>query len=226
MVTKNIMSRLFGASPVHPLQVHMDKVYQCVSQLVPLFEAVLKEDWDGVQAARKDISKLENEADVLKKDLRLNLPSSMMLPVSRRDLLEVLTMQDKIANKAKDISGIILGRKMTLPKEVGDIYLEFVQRCVDATEQAQTTVNELDELVETGFRGNEVEIVEAMISKLNEIESDTDNIQVEIRSNLFKIERDLPPIDAMFLYKIIDATGDVADLAQRVGSRLQLMLAR
>ena len=226
MVRKNIMSSLFGASPVHPLQMHMDKVYQCVSQLVPLFEAVLKEDWDGVRAVRKEISKLENEADVLKKDLRLNLPSSMMLPVSRRDLLEVLTMQDKIANKAKDISGIILGRKMTLPKEVGDTYLEFVQRCVDATEQAQTTVNELDELVETGFRGNEVEIVEAMISKLNEIESDTDNIQVEIRSNLFKIERDLPPIDAMFLYKVIDATGDVADLAQRVGSRLQLMLAR
>ena len=226
MVRKNIMSSLFGTSPVHPLQMHMDKVYQCVSQLVPLFEAVLKEDWDGVRAARKEISKLENEADVLKKDLRLNLPNSMMLPVSRRDLLEVLTMQDKIANKAKDISGIILGRKMTLPKEVGDTYLEFVQRCVDATEQAQTTVNELDELVETGFRGNEVEIVEAMISKLNEIESDTDNIQVEIRSNLFKIERDLPPIDAMFLYKVIDATGDVADLAQRVGSRLQLMLAR
>lgn len=226
MVRKNIMSSLFGTSPVHPLQMHMDKVYQCVSQLVPLFEAVIKEDWNGVQAIRKEISKLENEADELKKDLRLNLPSSMMLPVSRRDLLEVLTMQDKIANKAKDISGIILGRKMTLPKEVGDTYLEFVQRCVDATEQAQTTVNELDELVETGFRGNEVEIVEAMISKLNEIESDTDNIQVEIRANLFKIERDLPPIEAMFLYKVIDATGDVADLAQRVGSRLQLMLAR
>jgi predicted phosphate transport protein (TIGR00153 family) len=204
----------------------MDKVFACVSQLVPLFEAVVKEDWEGVQKARREISKLENEADELKKDLRLNLPNSMMLPVSRRDLLEVLTMQDKIANKAKDISGIILGRKMTLPKEVGDAYVEYVQRCVDATQQAQTTVNELDELVETGFRGSEVEIVEAMINKLNEVESDTDNIQVEIRATLFKIERDLPPIDVMFMYKVIDATGDVADLAQRVGSRLQLMLAR
>lgn len=226
MVRKNIMSRLFGTSPVHPLQMHMDKVFSCVSHLVPLFEAVVKEDWEGVQKARREISRLEHEADDLKKELRLNLPSSMMLPVSRRDLLEVLTMQDNIANKAKDISGIILGRKMTLPKEVGDAYIEYVQRCVDATEQAQTTVNELDELVETGFRGNEVEIVEAMITKLNDIESDTDNIQVEIRANLFKVERDLPPIDVMFMYKVIDATGDVADLAQRVGSRLQLMLAR
>jgi hypothetical protein len=30
----------------------------------------------------------------------------------------------------------------------------------------------------------------------------------------------------MFLYKIIDKTGGIADRAQRVGSRLQLMLAR
>ena len=43
---------------------------------------------------------------------------------------------------------------------------------------------------------------------------------------VFAIERDLPPIDAMFLYRILDWTGDIGDRAQRVGSRLQLMLAR
>ncbi len=50
--------------------------------------------------------------------------------------------------------------------------------------------------------------------------------QVEIRTMLFEIEKDLPPVDVIFLYQIIQWVGDAADLAQRVGSRLQFMLAK
>jgi len=135
-------------------------------------------------------------------------------------------MQDRIANTAKDVAGLIVGRKMSFPDELGQPLVDFVQRCVDTARQAETTVNELDELVETGFRGKEVELVQSMLSKLDEIESDTDKMEIEIRSTLFKIEKDLPPVDVMFLYKVIESTGDMADIAQRVGSRLQLLLAR
>jgi predicted phosphate transport protein (TIGR00153 family) len=65
-----------------------------------------------------------------------------------------------------------------------------------------------------------------MITKLDSIESDTDTLQAELRSEIFGIEDTLPPVEVMFLYKIIEQTGDVADRAQNVGSRLQLMLAR
>ena len=225
MVTSYI-SRMFGSSPVRPLQKHMAEVHACVIELIPFFEALLEKDWAKVEAQQAKISKLEQKADVLKKELRLRLPKGMMMPVARGDLLEVLTMQDRIANKAKDIAGLILGRKMELPEVVGQDYAAFVSRCIDAVAQAQRAINELDELVETGFRGGEVSLVESMITELDEIESDTDRIQVKIRSSLFEIEKDLPAVEVMFLYKIIEWTGDLGDLAQRVGSRLQLMLAR
>ena len=87
-------------------------------------------------------------------------------------------------------------------------------------------INELDELVETGFRGHEVKLVQKMIKKLDKVESETDTLEKKARHKLFAIEKDLPPVDVMFLYKIIELTGDVADRAQQVGSRLQLLLAR
>ncbi|HBP75141.1 MAG TPA: phosphate transport regulator, partial [Alcanivorax sp.] len=37
---------------------------------------------------------------------------------------------------------------------------------------------------------------------------------------------ELPPVDVIFLYKIIEWIGDLADRAQKVGGRLQLLLAR
>jgi hypothetical protein len=51
-------------------------------------------------------------------------------------------------------------------------------------------------------------------------------LQIQVRRQLFAIELELNPIDVMFLYKIIEWVGDLADLAERVGSRLELMLAR
>ncbi|WP_440997488.1 TIGR00153 family protein [Arhodomonas sp. SL1] len=222
----NFFSQLFGKSPVSPLQRHMAEVSACVEELVPFFETVRREDWEAAEAHQARIARLESDADRLKHELRLQLPKGLMLPVARRDLLEVLTMQDKVANRAKDISGLILGRRMSFPEAIAEPMAAFIQRAVDTTRQARKAIEELDELFETGFRGHEVDIVNGMLTELDRIESDTDRLQVTIRQELFKLEDELPPVHVMFLYRIIDWIGSLADRAQRVGSRLQLMLAR
>ncbi|MGD8514043.1 MAG: TIGR00153 family protein [Granulosicoccaceae bacterium] len=225
-MARTTISSLFGTSPVKPLQTHMASVITCTEQLIPFFEAVLQEDWKLARSEQKKIAKLEGEADKLKRELRMHLPKSLFMPVSRRDLLEVLTMQDNVANRAKDIAGLITGRKIKFPETVKEQLIDFVRRAIDAAKQAQTAINELDELVETGFGGREVKLVESMIKELDAIESDTDKIEVKVRAALFKLEKDLPPVQVMFLYRVIDWIGDLADLSQRVGSRLELMLAR
>jgi predicted phosphate transport protein (TIGR00153 family) len=87
-------------------------------------------------------------------------------------------------------------------------------------------MNELDELLETGFGGREAALVESMVMELEQIERDTDLMQIDVRRALFKLEKDLPPVDVMFLYQIIEWIGDVADRAERVGNRLEQLLAR
>lgn len=223
---KNPFFNMFGASPVRPLQEHMAEVISCAVELVPFLKAVMADDWDKAAEVQKRIAELENEADNLKRELRLQLPSGQMRAMSRRDVLEVLTTQDKIANKAKDIAGLMLGRRMRFPDSMRQLLCDFVMRSIDAASQAQRAINELDELLETGFRGREVSIVESMITKLDKIEGETDRIQVECRAALFELEKELPPVDVMFMYRVIEWIGDLGDLAQRVGSRLELMLAR
>jgi predicted phosphate transport protein (TIGR00153 family) len=220
------LSNLFGRSPVSPLQQHMAKVQACLEVLHPFFVAVFSGDWDSATKNRKEITERENEADKLKKQLRLQLPKGLMMPVARRDVLEILRVQDKLANKAKDISGLILGRKMSFPEELQEPLVEYLQRNLEAARQAQVAINELDELIETGFGSLEIERVGNMLRTLNKIEDDTDDLQIRIRAALLEKERELPPVDVMFMYKIIEWIGDLADLAQRVGSRLEIMLAK
>ncbi len=226
MSPKNFVFELFGRSPVRPLQAHMEKVRACIAELPPFMEAMARDDWETARVQQKKISKLEREADRLNKDLRLHLPKGMMLAMSRRDVLDTLLIQDRIANMAKDIAGLMLGRQMQFPDNMGEPLKRFLDRSVDAVDQAGRAINELDELVEAGFRGHEVEVVNGILTELDQIEHESDEAQREVREILFAQEAELPPVNVMFMYRVIDSIGELADLAQRVGSRLQLMLAK
>ena len=221
----NMLANIFGASPVVPLEKHIGIAYDCAKQLREFFSAVVAADWKKAAKYRSKIETLEHEADDLKKTIRLQLPKSLFMPVPREDLLELLLVQDKIANRTKDVSGIVMGRKMQFPIAIADQFLEFVDRNIDAAKQARKSVRELDELFTAGFRGAEVDLVAAMIEELDRIETDTDDKQAALRAALFELEDSLNPIDAMFMYQVIEKTGEIADMAERVGRRLELLLS-
>lgn len=226
MPANSSFMQMFAKSPVKPMQQHIEKAHACAMTLEPFFQAVLQNDWDTAEKYQQQISSLEQDADRMKRDLRAHLPKSLFMPVARTDLLELLSMQDRIANTAKDIAGIMVGRKMQVPGVISNLMSDYVSASVAVSAQAVKALQELDELVATGFRGREADTVGGMIAELDELEHTADDFEREIRHALFAVEKDLPPIDVMFLYKIIDWIGDLADRAQQVGSRLQLLLAR
>ena len=115
---------------------------------------------------------------------------------------------------------------MIIPETLSTLFMPFLLRCLDAAKQACKAINELDELLESGFRGSEVKIVEDMIVTLDEIEHDSDEKLAEIRHRIFELEKDLPAIEVIFLYKLVQWIGDLADHAQTVGGRLQILIAR
>jgi len=221
----NLLANIFGTSPVKPLEKHVDIAYRCTKQLNGFFKAAVAGNWDKAAEYRDTISALEHEADDLKKEIRMHLPKSLFMPVPRQDLLELLLVQDKMANRTKDVSGLVMGRKMQIPKPIAKDFLTFVRRNVDAAKQARKSVRELDELFATGFRGAEVAMVESLIDELDRIETETDDLQASLRGSLFEIEDSLDPITAIFLYQVIELTGEIADMAERVGRRLELLLS-
>jgi predicted phosphate transport protein (TIGR00153 family) len=114
---------------------------------------------------------------------------------------------------------------MQIPASIAERFLDFVRRNVDAAKQARKSVRELDELFTAGFRGAEVELVAELIEELDQIETDTDDKQAALRAALYEIETTLNPVDAVFMYKVIETTGEIADMAERVGRRLELLLS-
>ncbi|MDG1851657.1 MAG: TIGR00153 family protein [Gammaproteobacteria bacterium] len=222
----NPIFSLFASSPFLPMQEHMKKVLECVQTLEGFMLAVFDEDWEQAGEHQETINNLEEIADDLKREIRLKLPDSLFMPVSRTDLIDLIGRQDRIANKAKDIANIMLGRNMVIPPPMHNVFIEFLQSSMNVCIKANQVIQELDELLETGFRGFEVKKVEALIFELDDLEDIADSHERDVRQQLFSLESDIDPVHVMFLYKVIDWIGEVANRAQAVGHRLHLMLAR
>ena len=226
MALRNPLGKLFGPSPIRPIQEHMEKAHAAAEGLLPFLEASESGNWKRAREFQREIIKQEQEADKLKKFVRLHLPRSLLLPVSRSDLLDLVSMQDQIANFSRDVAELLLGRKMSFPQSMRELVATYASACVATTTQALQATNELDELLEVGFRGREVDIISDMINKLDKLEKQTDKLRLKLRSALQKCEPELPPVDVMFLYQVIDGIGDLANYSQKVGHRLQLVISR
>ena len=226
MTNKGNITSLFGKSPISPLQQHMKKVHSCIKEFGLFAKAANAEDWEKAQVAQISIAQKEHKADKLKKKLRMNLPSTFMMPFSRRDLLDVLLIQDSIANITKDLAGLMMTRRMVFPKEFAEDFIKLTGLCIKTSAAALVAINELDELLETAFSSRQRKLVHQMIKKINELEHDTDIAQSEIREKLFALESSLAPVDVMFYYRAIEWLGETADAAQKVGSRFEVMLTK
>jgi predicted phosphate transport protein (TIGR00153 family) len=206
------------------MQQHMKAAVACAREVLPLFEAMAAGDMAQVKARRAEIERLEHEADDIKNEIRSHLPKRLLMAVERRDMLEILDAQDSIADVAQDIAGLADQRAMTVPEPLREPVLELVRRVLAACDQADRIVNELDELVQTGFSGREVGRVEEMIGELNRIESDTDELAERITRQLFALEDELG-VGTVFWYQMIGWIADLADYAEKVGNRLRLLIA-
>ena len=226
MSNGNTFSKLFGQSPFTALQRHMRVVLECARDVKPLVDALVAGDQGKVIESKDRIFEKEAEADRIKHELRASLPKSLFMPVDRRDLLEVLQLQDTIANTAQDIAGLLIERKMNIPDFLRVPLVELTDRCIDTVELSANVIEELDELLAIGFRGREVDRVDAMLVNLNQVEDETDELGIKLARALFDHESELDPVSVMMWYQIIEWVGDLADYAEKVGDHLRLLIAK
>ena len=204
----------------------MKIVFSCVCLIPPLFDAVYREDSSLVSDFASQINKLETEADKLKSTFRLNMPRSLFLPVDRKDLLSLIADQDKIADITEDIGKTFLFRKMTVPEELKALLDELLEGTMEIAAASREMIEQLDELLEVGFAGRELEKVSLMIAGVRRSEHNIDDIIHKIKKELFSIEQDLDPVSVMFWYKIIDMLGLISDQSENLADRLLLFLSK
>ena len=222
----NPLASLVKRSPLLSIQEHMRTALSSARLVPDLLQSLCDEDIAEFKRIKDLISENENEADKIKNDLRGRLPKSLFMPIDRRDLLEVLHIQDSIADSSQDIADLLYERQMRIPEEMKTQILVAANSSLEVCEFSLKVIEELDELLETGFRGGEAKQVEEMVDQLNLFEDDADAAEQALSQTLFSIESKLDPVSVIMWYRIIEWIGDLADHAEKVGDRIRLFIAR
>lgn len=219
------LSGLFGSSPFEPLVDHARKVHDCVTLIRPIAEAILAGDQDRLKELQHETSKAEYEADLLKDRIRQRLPKRYFLPVSREDVARFLSQMDKIADAAEDFAVVATLRKIELPPELHDTFMEFVDKVLQLSECLLEVANHLAELQKEAFVGHEAEDVLAKIERVCHMEWESDKLSRSFARQFYGMI-ELDPVTIMLCEKLSLALSEIADHAENVGKNLRLMISR
>lgn len=217
---------MLAESPFSGLQEHMILGNKSTNALENFLKAVSESDWRTAFEYREEIVTLENQADDIKNNIRNNLPKSLFMSVSRQDLLDLVFTMDGIPNAAKDISGVMIGRKMEFPKEVAEDFMNCSKAAIKAANQASDAIRKVDEMQKTGFGSSDVSILSDIVSKLEQIEKENDELEIALRNKFFEHEKQYDPVEVMFFYNVINKVGSLADISQTVGHLLVRLVSK
>jgi predicted phosphate transport protein (TIGR00153 family) len=220
------LSRLIAPSPFKPLIEHQHKVAEAVLLVPKIVEATLAGNFEETRRLGKQLSILENECDVLKNRLRDSLPRKLFMQVSRPVLLDVLAVQDSIADACEDLGVLLTMREMEVPpREVADKLSELVEAVVVVFNRATGVVEELETLSGVSFEGAEATRVLTLIDMVDREEHLADKVQDQLAKEFFRHEDQFKPAALYLWMKIFNKIGDLANFAEKMTHRIRLFMA-
>lgn len=219
----NPLAKLFGKSPFAPLQAHMEKVAACMGKLEELFDFQEKGEQEPIEALAHQISKLEHAADLAKNNIRNHLPNSLFLAMDRSTLLDILALQDSLADKAEDIANLLTYRTLAPVPELEEDFRTFVGKNLGAFRQVHEVIRELHELLESSFGGSEAEKVKGMIEDVAFNEHEVDLLQKRLLKGLFRQEHLPVPVFCLW-WKLFGELASISDIAEKLANRVRMSL--
>ena len=220
----NAMARLFGRSPFVPLQLHLDKVADCVEAAFSLLERIREGEDPNVEETAREISKLEHKADLVKNDIRNNLPRGLFLAIDRGQLLEILSLQDSIADKAEDIGILMSLRSAKMLDSLVEPFGEYIKENKDAFHKARDVMRELDALIESGFGGIEATRVVEMVDAVAESEHNCDIMQRKLMKLVLDHEDELSVGHFFVWQRLLHEIAGISNYSEKLANRVRMLL--
>lgn len=217
-------AKLFAKSPFAALQKHMQDVNECVIKVKEIFDALEQSDEKSVAKISKDLSKQESRADTTKNELRNHLPSGLFMPISKSALLEILSLQDDIADDCEDIGVLLTLKNLTLNDIFKDDFKNFLNKSIETYERVKIIIDDFNNLLETSFTGREADKVKSMINEVALKEHETDLAQRVLLKNIFNNEDHFTYGEFQLWLSILKEIRSLSNTSEKLAHRIRNLL--
>jgi len=223
---RSIMN-LFAKSPFKPLTEHAEKVRLTVAKMDEAVKAYVEgADPAKIKAMYLEISKLEHEADTVKNTIRMEMPSTILMPVDRTDILSFLKQEDDVANSAEMVAEMLTTRPIKLPPPVKEQILRLENAVVTKVNEHVQAVNKIVDLLDSSFSSKRVKEVQEIIGKVDSEKHNVDIIRRKAMKTVYENEAELGCVNILILIELIEELSWVAGHAENSSDRLRMITAK
>ncbi|HMK46852.1 MAG TPA: TIGR00153 family protein [Methanocella sp.] len=217
---------LFAKSPFKPLTEHSQKVKLTVLKMDEAVKAYVAGDMAKVNELYEQINELEHEADRVKNEIRVELPSTLLMPVDRTDILTFLKQQDDVANSAEMVAQMLTLRPVTMNQQVKDVILKLERSVLTTVDEHVEAVGKIADLLDSSFSSKRVKEIQEIIGKVDSQKHQVDVIRRDAMKIIYDNEKDITPVGVYFLIELVKEMSWVAGHAENSSDRLRLITAK
>ena len=213
-------------SPYKILDEHFKRVCRATRKLDKMVRLYLDREFAEAASLSVEISRLEHEADELKRNLRANLPRKIFMPISKEDLLSILRSNERIVDSCQDVAQILDMRETKIPEDLHPLMESFLGHIIDAVDSLRDMMNLLERLLESTFAKVETREVIALGHMVHEHEYKADSVNKQLSKAIYALEDKESPMALFHMMRFCDVLDSVADYAENAALRMVLVVSK
>jgi uncharacterized protein len=215
---------MFMTSPFEGLQEHAEKVKECSWAFQQAIECFFSPGCKTFEEFRDEVTQLESEADAIKRRIRGHIPKRTMTPVSTFLIFRYLKQQDGVLDAVEDtLDWISYRSEAKIPAELEKDFTLLVNAVIDPIEKLVSMVTEARKYFKSYSEKQRI-VVKNIIQILHQEEREVDKFEETIKRKVFSLEIDAVTI--MYLVRLAEIIGSIADHAQNTGDMMSAMLSK
>jgi predicted phosphate transport protein (TIGR00153 family) len=214
------IGKLFGRSPFSQIQQHMEQVTKCIDKMSEALAAAQSQNFPVLEDLSVEVSQLEHQADQIKDDIRERLLKRFFMPIDRSEVLEILSLQDSLADTAEDVCKVLTLKPLPFPDDLQEDFGKFVELNVQACQIVATIVSQMDELIESGFGGVEAERIRGLAKDASFAEHQADLVQMQLLKKVYAHDGDFSIGEFHLWMRVTRVLSRLSNLAENHANRV------
>jgi len=214
---------LIRKSPFEGLKTHADKVKECTWMFKKAIECYIDKACEEYESLAKEVSKLESEADAIKREIRKYLPKGIMMPVDKFQVFMYLREQDRVLDAVEDALDWLTFRLTEVPKEIEKDLLSLVDKGIASIELLGPMLDAANAYFRY-YNEKDREKAKELIREIRQKEHEADQIEKKIKKIMFNLH--IEPISICHFNHVLDKIGEIADHVENAGDIMRVMIAK
>ena len=215
---------MFLSSPFDGLQEHAEKVKECAWIFQHAIECHMVQNCKSFEELRKEVTRIESDADAIKRRIRGHIPVGTLMPVDKFQLFRYLREQDSVLDSLEDtLDWISYREKPGVPEVLHKDFQILIDAVVDPIDELNRMVKEA-RIYFKNYSDKQRKIVKDIIHNIRQQEHDADKAEDIIKRKAFNM--DAEPVTVFHMIRLAETIGSIADHAENAGDMMRAMISK